>query len=390
MKKEQYLVIKFAFLMLLVYSGNALSTTLLIPYLSGRGFDELRMGCLFTWASVLSIVFQVLFGYLCDKLRTNKWIFYLVSALCAVATWQFYVTKNQEALLLTVWFCLLSGFGSVIEGVLDSWVIESHDYCLTNYGWIRAFAALGWAVGAQITALIIMRYNYRALGPTCAILTIITLVYGLIISDAQKVNGKEKLKLNEAKSLLLNRNFVLLTTVLFFMFLAGGADYYTSIYKLQYLGAGEKELSLLNSTRALFEIPFFFIGGWIIKKFGALRVLTFVILVYVIRYLLYGLATNPSQIIWVATLQAFTFPLITISTKMLVDEASPPNLRTSGQQLAASVYGSGSLLLVPSICGILIKQFSYDVTLFLIAGFSLLPGALLLYYRKLKTENSSS
>jgi len=371
-------------LMLVVYIGNALISTLLIPYLKLLGYDELTQGWLFTCASITSIICQLFFGYLCDKLKSNKKIFYLIGGLYAIFSWLFFSKTDNPFFLVSLWGCFVIALAGVLEGTLDSWVIESDKYCLDNYGAIRAFAAFGWAIGSLLVAFLVENWTYRAIGYSLILTTLISLSYSLIIPDAKKIDSGKKLTLNDTKSFLHNKEFVFLTIIFFFIFLAGNADYYTSTFKMLALGVTEVQLGFLNSVRALFELPFFFFGSSIIRKFKAHKVITFIVIIYILRYLLYGLAYDGNQMIWLSIFSAFTFPLLWVSTKTVIDEVSPLQLRTTGQQQAAAVFGGGSGLVAPLLCGVMIKYFRYDITLYGISLSCIIPLLLLYYFNKMK------
>lgn len=384
MKKGQTIAARFMLLMLIVYIGNALISTLLIPYLKLLGYDELTQGWLFTWGAIASIIFQLFFGHLCDKLKSNKKVFYLIGVLYGLFSYLFFTKTSNPLLLISLWGCLVLALATVMEGTLDSWVIESDKYCLDNYGSIRAFAAFGWAIGAMLVALLVERFGYSALGYALLLLTGFSLSYSLIIPDAKKIDTGKKLTLQDTKSFLHNKDFVFLTIIFFFIFLAGNADYYTSTFKMLALGVSESQLGFLNSARAIFELPFFFFGGKLIRKFKAHKIISFIVLIYILRYLLYGLAYNGDLMIWLSILSAFTFPLLWISTKQVIDEVSPLQLRTTGQQLAAAVFGGGSGLIAPLLCGVMIKYFRYDITLYGIALSCIIPLLLLYYFNQMK------
>jgi len=57
-----------------------------------------------------------------------------------------------------------------------------------------------------------------------------------------------------------------------------------------------------------------------------------------------------------------------VTSKALVDEQSPDNMKISGQQVALSIYGSGSALISPLVCGILTDNIGVNNTLLIIAA----------------------
>lgn len=81
------------------------------------------------------------------------------------------------------------------------------------------------------------------------------------------------------------------------------------------------------------------------------------------------------------TLVSFSFYIL--RRICLVDITTPVELRASGQTLASAFYIGVSLLVTPTLSGVLANAFGVDITLLLMGMFSVL--ALLLYkvYKKI-------
>lgn len=380
MKKEKILLFKFAAMMFVCYIGYAFTYTLLIPFLTTLGYGAVERGFLFSFGAVLTIIGQFFFGYLCDKFKTDKKVFILTSVLFAVVTWMLYASTANATALVVLWASMVFALFRIVMSILDCWAIESDKYCLDNYGWIRAFGAIGWAVGAPVSAFLLTAGGYISLGNAFIVITVVTIIASYFIPDATKFEADKKVEFTDVKKLLLNPNFVILTAVFFFINFINNADLFTTIDKMMALGADEAMISLKWSFQAICELPLFFLGGWLIKKFGGVKVMIFASSMYIFRYILYAMAVTPIQIVWVSGFQMFTFPLIMICSKLLIDEVSPLNLRASGQQISASVYIGFSSLISPIIVGSIVQAFSYNTALYVVAGVSLVPLFLMVYY----------
>ena len=60
-------------------------------------------------------------------------------------------------------------------------------------------------------------------------------------------------------------------------------------------------------------------------------------------------------------------------------------MKTSGQQVANSIYGGGSAMIAPVLVGVLEDGLGINPSLFAIAALALLPTVMMLFYHK-KTE----
>jgi MFS family permease len=127
----------------------------------------------------------------------------------------------------------------------------------------------------------------------------------------------------------------------------------------------------------------FFAGGWLLKKFGDYKLMIFGTVMYVLRFILYSFVQTPELMIAVSLMQGITFPLIMITSKTLVDNATPVELRASGQTIASSIYGGVSLLIAPSLAGVIASVVGLDLTLAIFGLSGLLVLVLGSMYKKI-------
>jgi MFS family permease len=380
MKREYKIAVKFAVLMLISYVSYAFVFAMIIPYLNSIGISAQDRGIIFTFGAILTILGQVLFGYLCDKFQSNKKMFYLASLILSAVTYMFYITSSDVFFLILLWGGMISAFFRITMGVMDSWIIESDDFCLTNFGAVRAFGAIGWAIGSPLTAIVVQKSGYGSLGLIFFGLTAVTLGFGLLIADSLKVTTETKIRLTDVKVFFHNQRYMLLVIVFFFINVIANADMYITIDKIIALGGGNDMIGYKWSFQALCELPLFFLGGVVIKKFGAKKLVFFATLMYIVRYVLLAMAISPLQVVYASALQMLTFPLIMVASKVMIDEVSPKHLRASGQQFAGSIYSGVSLLVTPLLCGIIVQQFSFNFALIAMAVLCIVPLWLISLY----------
>ena len=131
----------------LSYIAEGVGYCMLITYLISIGYTATQRSMMISFGALLSIFFQFLVGYLCDKNKTiRRYIIYsyivysiVVIVLYAYNTYNFYVHFVLVALNAVMF--------RINMGLLDSWVLESGEQCKTNYGSIRAFGSIGWVIG---------------------------------------------------------------------------------------------------------------------------------------------------------------------------------------------------------------------------------------------------
>lgn len=333
-------------------------------FLAYVGYDVLERGMILSGCAIVTIVLQFFVGYLCDKFKTDKVFYNIFLVLFAISSYIMYSVTEKSFFVHLIFISLLGGLERSCEAVQDAWCLETDEECKNNYGAIRAFGAIGWMIGSPIAAWIIETKGYPSIGLVFAVLCVINIGITFFMKDATKVEKKEgKISFEDVKKLLTNRQFILVTLMFLIINIIAMADNYTVVDKMLALNASESTIGARWSIQAFMELPLFFAGSWLLKKFGDYKLMIFGTIMYVIRFVLYAFVQTPELMIVVSLLQGVTFPLIMITSKTLVDSATPIELRASGQTMSSSIYSGVSLLIAPTLAGILASWVGVDITL---------------------------
>jgi Nitrate/nitrite transporter len=360
-KKNMY---KMMAVFAISYFSFTASYVLMLPFLEKIGYNSSEQGVIMAIGSLLGLFGQMIFGYLCDKYRSVKKFAYISIILLGIFVWIFYIITSYQFWLHLAIGGFMQSFFMIGCGILDSWALEADDYCKDNYGSIRAFGAIGWILGGPVIAWVASQFGYSYLGLAFLIITVVNFAISYTAPDAQKdeITTKEKIQISDVKVLLNNKRYLVLLIIFFLTFFTLQAEAFLSIQKIIALaGEGnETYVSLKSSFQAIFELPFFFLGGYLIKKFGSVKLLLVALVFYLVRIGGDIWASAPMQLVYLSCLQMMTFPFITITSKALIDEEIPLKLRSTGQQFAVSIYSCGSAFVAPLICGLLVGQFGID------------------------------
>ena len=106
--------------------------------------------------------------------------------------------------------------------------------------------------------------------------------------------------------------------------------------------------------------------------FSTKRVLLFVLIVYIIRYICYGMAGSVTQMLLLAFGSLLTYPFLILCSKILIDKETPQELKSSGQQFSMAIYNSGSIMIAPLLSGILVKFFPMDAVTYSLSFIALI------------------
>ena len=369
------------------YFSFTASYVLMMPFLEKIGYDSYQQGLMLAVGSLLGLFGQMIFGYLCDRYHSVKKFAYLSIILLGVFVWLFYIITGYQFWLHLAIGGLMQSFFMIGCGILDSWALEADEYCKENYGSIRAFGAIGWILGGPVIAWVASQFGYGYLGLAFLIITVVNFALSYTAPDAKKDESvtKEKIKLSDVKVLLNNKRYLVLLVVFFLTFFTLQAEAFLSIQKIIALAGAENEsfVSMKSSFQAIFELPFFFLGGYLLKKYGSIKLLLVALVFYVIRIGGDIWASTPSQLVYLSCLQLMTFPFITITSKELIDDEIPLKLRSTGQQFAVSIYSCGSAFLAPLVCGQLVSSFGIDNALWVGTVCSILAIVFVVMYTRL-------
>lgn len=376
------IIINQFLLYFIIFSGLALTYTQIIPFLTYVGYSPIERGIILSGIAIVAIIGQFFVGYLCDKYNTIKRFYNALTILYVVFVGLMYAYSQQVFLIHLILVSLAGGLFRIVNGLLETWTIETNDYMKTHFGTIRAFGAIGWAIGAPLTSLIINEFGYQFIGLAFAIIVAMSHVVSYFLPDAQKKELNVNLKLKDIQVLLKNPNYIIVLIILLFLNIILTADMFTVIDKIIAIGGTNSQIAFKWSFQAVTELPLFFFGFIFLKKFGARKLLVFSTIMLVIRYGLYTIATSPVQIILISGMQSVTFPLLIVSQKVIISNESPPNLQSTGQMFALSLYTGVPALITPVLSGFLIETFSHNTTLLMMTISLIIPLALAMYYAK--------
>jgi len=384
MTKERKLTLRFMSIFMVAYIGYTIPYTLVIPYMTQIGYTPSERGLILAGMSLVGIFGQFFFGYLCDRFLTVKKFYFGTMIGLVVFCWLAYSTTKNQLFYHFITIAFTGGLFQIVLGLLDAWTLETDPYLVLHYGKIRAFGALGWAIGSPMTAFIVNRFGYDKLGLANLVLTLLTLAISWTMRDAVKVKRKTNVSWNDVGQLLRKKKYMLLVVILLLMNIILAADIYTVIDKILIIGGSNRDISLKWSFQAITELPLFFLGGWLMVKFGGKKLLLFASVMYFIRFLGYSWANTPALLIAFSGLQMVTYPLLNISSKVLIADESPSHLRSTGLLFATSMSFSLATLISPILFGFLVEKFGADLTLSGIALSCIIPFILILWYMKMK------
>lgn len=349
----------------------------MIPYLNYIGYDVVARGTILSANAIVAIVGQFLFGYICDRFQKIKPFFGIAYALLlGSGCLMFYYTEQMFYYhLMSV--SLMGGMVKVIMGLNETWMLALDQ---EHYGTLRAAGAMGLTIGSPIAGFLVDTFGFHALLFALLGTAFFCFLSIFLVKDVQK-EGKA-IHLTSLKKLLLNVPYILLVLIYLLVYMIGTADQYVVIDKMMDLGAPHALVGIKWALQSFMEVPLFLLAGKLLHRYQPSTLLVFGTIMYACKFILYGFVQSGWGIIASASLQIVTLPVIMLTSKVLIKEETPEELFGSAQMFAMAIFVGVSGLLTPLITSYLCTQFGYDTTLYLIAGFAIVPLGVIASYLK--------
>lgn len=351
-------------------------STQLIPFLKEHAFSLEQRGIVLALVAVIATIGQIVFGLLCDRYHQMKrflLIGYLILVMSALAM----VLSSGDLFAYLLLVCaMVGGFAKIMQGLTETYLFQLDQQ---NYPKLRAAGALGFTVGAIAAGQIVSLTSF----PMLAIgLLIVSVLWLFFFRELQDVRIESNYSLKEIKKLFRNRRYLAFVFVFFMIYLIGNGDQYIVVDKMVALKASHDVIAIKWAVQSIMEVPLLLGANRLLKKVNAYTLLLVAVVMYGIKFFLYGFAQDPYFIIGITFLQVVTLPIVALVSKLIIEDICESSLRSSAQLFALAIFVGLSGLLTPLISSALIDWLGYDLTLYVFAAANLAPFAFLIGFRK--------
>lgn len=367
----------------LAFFAISMVNTQMIPFLTSIGYDVVTRGMILAGNAVIAIIGQFLFGYVCDKFKKIKPFFALAYGLLLISGILMFWVSEQMFWYHMVSVGVMGGMVKVIMGLNETWMLELDS---EHYGILRAAGALGLTIGSPIAGFLVDSFDFGALIIALSITSVLCFVFIFLTKDVNKKG--EPIQIKTLKKLLSNIPYLLLVLIYLLVYMIGTADQYVVIDKMLDLGAEHSLVGIKWALQSFMEVPLFLLAGRILKKYKPSTLLIFGTIMYGVKFVLYGISQDGWWIIATAALQIVTLPIIMLTSKVLIKETTPDELASSAQMFAMAIFIGVSGLITPLITSALSNSLGYDMTLYMVAGFSIVPLVCIFLYLKVRKKES--
>jgi PPP family 3-phenylpropionic acid transporter len=318
----------------LFYAAAGAVIPFLNLYFSRAGLSGTQIGIVTGVFPIVLIFAAPFWGILSDITRRHRRVLYL----CLIGTLPFLLTVSFTSTvaplaLLMIGFSL---FFAPVMPLIDNMALESLGEEKHGYGRLRVWGAIGWGVTPPLVGVMIDFWGIR---------TPFFLYVALILPAVLIVVRLPRIQVEVAKPSLAGIKDLLSGSAwqvfLLCVFLVGICSHVLEHYFVLFLdnlGGSESTFGISVTMASISEIPIYFLGVLLIRRFGSRWLLLAAFGIYALRAFLYAQISHPVWAIPVQLLHGPTFSALWAGAVAYASQQSKKEIGASAQSLFNSVF----------------------------------------------------
>ena len=325
----------------LYYGAMACLVPYMTLYYQQKGLNGVQIGVLASIIPLITLASSPFWSGIGDATRRHRAVLLLTIAGLWAAVLLLYFVSGFPAMLAAV--VLYAVFVGPIAPLVDNAVMALLGERRAEYGRVRVWGAFGWGGAALI------------LGPMLQRAGLAWAFYGFLFFMALCFVAAARLPMDVSAAraayraglgrLLKNGRFLLLLFVSLVYGVGLGALLIYQFLYLSEMGASRTLMSLTLTAATLSEVPFWFLSGPLIARFGPNKLIAFGLLMGVVRLFALALMGAPWLALPISMLHGPSFAVLWAAGVADADTAAPAGLGATAQGLfAGAMNGLGSAL----------------------------------------------
>ena len=319
-------------------------------YYRSIGLSGTQIGVISMLGPAVGIFSATFWGMLRDRSGKMRMIFSIVilGSLSLVLVF----SQVQVFLWLIPVVALFNFFFTPILPLIDSNTLRLLGTRGQRYGRYRVWGTVSFTIASLVFGIVYERYGLHTMFTVYPFVLLFLLWVGSGLAN-QPVREQSPIG-HSVREMVRRPEWLVFAAGIFFLGLgANGAIAFVSV-KIMAMGGSAGLVGLSWTTTAILEIPLMFYSEPLLRRFGALKLLTVAFIGYTLRIALYGIMPTPGWAPFVNFLHGISFVPLTLGTIAYVNEMAPDHLKSTSQGLLASVMNFSNLV------GVLIAGWLFD------------------------------
>ncbi len=337
-------------LYLFFFLGVGAFAMFLNVYYRSIGLSGTQIGVISMLGPAVGIFSATFWGLLRDRSGKMRMIFSIT--ILGSLIWVLIFSRVQVFLWLIPVVALFNFFYTPILPLIDSNTLRLLGTRGQRYGRYRVWGTVSFTIASLVFGIVYEHYGLHTMFMVYPFVLLFLLWVGFGLTN-QPV--REQSRVGHSVGEMVRRpEWLVFAAGIFFLGMgANGAIAFVSV-KIMAMGGSAGLVGLSWTTVAILEIPLMFYSEPLLRRFGALKLLTVAFIGYTLRIALYGIMPTPGWAPFVNFLHGISFVPLTLGTVAYVNEMAPDHLKSTSQGLLASVLNLSNL------CGVLIAGWLYD------------------------------
>lgn len=321
------------------YAAFASLIPFFVIFYQTLGFNGTQIGLLTGVPPLITLVCAPLGTALADSTRHHKLIM-SIGLLSAVVMAILLPAFKSFAIIFAV-IALYNIFMAPVGSLADSATMTMLGEEKAKYGRIRLGGTIGWGMFAPIAGILVQNYGLNSSFWLFAAI----MLANLFVSRKFGFGKHERHESGHGgiMDLLTNRKWIFF---LLASFVGGVGVFSVTSYLYPYmaeLGATKTQMGIASFLATLTELPVFFFGNRLVKRFGSQTLFLSALALMGVRSLLLAAADTPLIVYVIQALGGMMFPAMWLAGVSYADENAPIGLKSTAQGLfSAMSFGFGS------------------------------------------------
>lgn len=349
--------VSFCALYLFIYYGFGAFSPLITQYYKSIHLTGTQIGMISAVAPVVSIVAQPMWGMICDRFQIRKAV--LLGTLLASGLVGLLFTAVSTYAFVFLLYILLSFFQSGIIPVSDSLTLNYTKKHQLQFGDIRMWGAVGFALAAFVTGLFVERWGPSVLFISYCLALITAFLFLMRLPGEVTESSRFTVSIFKGmKQLLRIPRFLLFLLASFCMFGAVNANnIWFSLY-YQEIGGTVAGVGLAFLLFAGSEAPFMKLAGYFVRRWGIETTLLGAATFSAIRWFWYSSAPSTTAVLLIFFIQGVSVGFYLATAAQFVRENTPASLQVTALAVFFSVGSGLGTMLCNLLAGWIKDEFS--------------------------------
>lgn len=349
-----------------IFMASSVVVSYLPLYYQALGFTSVQIGLLYSIGPLISIVSNLFWGLISDRLGTLKKV--LILLLCA-------------QIILSLILSQFASFGSVVPILIlfyffyfpifplnDSFSIVTAQAQGKSFIGIRVFGSIGFAVAALLFGMVLRTAGAIYTVWVLVFIGVLSLSIAFFLTD--KRAALKKMEFSGLWAVLRQREVLLFFLFVLLLAIAHRLNEAFLGVTLTGLGADESLVGWAWMLSAVSEIPIFFLLNAFGDRFKELPLLALSGLTYAIRLLLVANLQTPGAIVATQLMHSVSFGIFYFVAVRYISRVIPEEYRSTGLALYTIVWSSIAGLLSGTFGGMLLEANGKDMVFHVGAAFA--------------------